>query len=228
MKNNIEQIPNEIFDWIELYSFQELAQSQQQQVLQHLSIEEYNQMHQTAFQLSNMHWQVQNNNKQELLNLLDFKTKSKNKPTTNIWRAASAILLICTSFLFYKNFSNTNQGNQFVKSIHDTIFINKNIATISKPIHDTIEIIKNSIALQKPNPIITRKKIAKKGTEKLFANTKTITKGLPSQIFLKELNRNEIKNSTEQIQILQAKCNSDKNNSRSRSTLEKQIKLISM
>jgi hypothetical protein len=218
MKNNIEQIPNLIFDWIEIYSFQDLNETQQQQVLQHFSMDEYNDMHATANALTNIAMQASNkNNKQELLNLFDQQFTNHNKHKFNLWHAASILLFICSSIFMYNSFNKSNSSAQLVNNIHDTIFIEKNMTQANNIINDTIEIIKN---------VMTTKNIVKHHTKQLIAKHNYFN--IKTEI--SNLNNIPKSRMTPQVdlQFLNAKCNNSKNNSRAKSVLEKQFELVSL
>lgn len=125
----MNNMPSIIFDWIELYAFSELNNNEKQLVLQYISEDEYNEL----FEASS--WGQQNFSAAKTAikdhsPLLKQYLKPSERPTKVWpWQAAAAILLLLSTFLFFRKTQSITGG-----------MVDK-IATLpepSKPIHDTV------------------------------------------------------------------------------------------
>ncbi len=162
MKTNIENLPNEIFDWIELGAFKNLSRTQKNLVLEYMSQKEYDEMHEGFQQVH-----IQGASKTEInitkhhahiMQAWDQQYEQKSTQfqitTVWLWKAAAILFAISTLLLGYKNYSNQIQSHVLVK--HDTLFIEKAMQAPLQLAYDTMAKLlpskaqNNTIAAQVP------------------------------------------------------------------------------
>lgn len=157
MKNNPEEIPANIFDWLHLLTFEELDYSQKEEVLAHFTAEEYNQFHATFLSMKDSVEKETSSRKKKLrddlllhfdeinaVNENDEKQTSFFSKKIDLWKAAAVFFLFCFSFVlafFLKSNKTIETG---LLSNKDTVFVTKNVIGPTLQIHDTVYIYKTS------------------------------------------------------------------------------------
>ncbi|HYG15227.1 MAG TPA: hypothetical protein VEC12_05690 [Bacteroidia bacterium] len=149
MKNNIENTPDYIFDWLQQFSFAQLESAMQKEVLLYFELEEYNDLHQgfMAIKTVSKRGTARERGKQELLSRFDNKY-SKKQPIFNLltmrvslWKAASVLLVITGGLLFLKvNGGQASQGSFTVKT--DTVYVTRGVSLNPVEILDTVYIVR--------------------------------------------------------------------------------------
>ncbi len=129
MKNNIENIPVDIFECLTHLSFQQLTHEQQQQVLSQMSQEEYDELYRSHSLISeslNTHKRSLHT-KEALLQMFDEQYPQQAKKakfsTAVYWQAACVLLSMATIFLALQNRQWSSAEETETLTLHDTIFI---------------------------------------------------------------------------------------------------------
>lgn len=141
MNNSEENIPNEIFDWINTFSYQELNPKQQMFVSHWFSPNTYNLIHQVAKHASEENTRLSRKSsiKHHLLNKFELKYQSISWHQKAIpwWQPATIIILLLAiiSSLLVKQ-KPTNNRN--LLALTDTIYIEKQMESAPIYIHDTV------------------------------------------------------------------------------------------
>ena len=145
MNKNTENMPTEIFDWLQTSDFKSLVKDQQKQVLLYFSEEEFNAMHLAADALKMVN--SQNNSRGEGLSkaaLLERFDKQHTKivyfykQPVFYWQAAAMFLLLLSGWLFYRTYDiKTSLSDRAVAST-DTIYVNRDVKSEPEIIHDTV------------------------------------------------------------------------------------------
>jgi hypothetical protein len=169
MNNQEENIPIEIFDWINTFSFEELEAKQQAQVIIWFTPDTYNQIHLAAKQASL--FQASLSRKAAIKEHLSyqFELNNKNKPWLNKtipwWQAAAAILIVSAFFIHLLIQQKTPKNNPLL-SLTDSTYLKKQMA--SKPIEPII--IYDTVYLQETKQLIysqlKKQKLFKKESER--------------------------------------------------------------
>lgn len=154
MKNNIENTPDYIFDWLGEFSFEELAPAKQKEVLKHFSAEEYNDLHggyMAVKQAGYRPGKAGRNRKEELLTRFD-EAYGKQKPVlrlftlrVSLWKAASVFLVVAGGLLFLKVNGGQPPASGALSSKTDTVYLTREIR--QKP----VEILDTVYIYQEPN-----------------------------------------------------------------------------
>jgi hypothetical protein len=128
MENKQEHIPSVLFDWIEDKPFSSLDQQQQNEVLQNVSEEEYNELHHaaSAIRLSREAGSTMRSMpvKQDLLQKFDRKHKPAFSlfPYMNIlWKIAAVFLLFASGWLCH--YLAGYKANASPMAVADTVYI---------------------------------------------------------------------------------------------------------
>ncbi len=176
-----ENIPTEIFDWINNYSFHNLSAAQQSQVIIWFSPDTYNQIHLAAKQASyNQEWQARKAAiKDQLLYQFEAKNKSKvwYKKTIPWWQAAAAILVIAGIFTTQLLKQQTAVKENLL-AFTDTIYLEKLVASEPIYIYDTV--------YQKETKNVNQSPVGQqKQTEKAMENFKNTA--LPNQVLVQSI-----------------------------------------
>ena len=156
MKNNIEEIPSEIFDWMNQFDFDSLNNEQQKKVLMYFTPNEYQEMVQANILCKDLNLQSQSRiqKKEALMQLFDqqYPIKSRLINNTNaLWKAACVLLLFSTCWFAFDPLRNTTQQNHVAEIVkHDTVYSVRNSV---KPIiqYDTVYVTKQSSITSQPN-----------------------------------------------------------------------------
>lgn len=146
--NNIENSPDELFDWIGRMNYEELNAEQKRAVAGFLSPEEYDAMHDAAVAIRQNPVRDQdrkNRMKQDLLNRFDEKYKRESRIIALFpaaWKAAAAALMIGLPLSAYWLIRHNGQGpgNKLSEKI-DTVYIEQSVEKQVK-VYDTVYIEK--------------------------------------------------------------------------------------
>lgn len=137
MKNNIEQLPVEIIDWIQSTNFEELDVTIQTTILKYIEKEEYENMRESflLIQSNNNHERIKSN----LMNAFDdaYPTRKKTNEFSVLWKAASVLLFFSTLWFAYKQQSVEQTVASIKQNIIDTIYVEK-VVQQEKIIIDTL------------------------------------------------------------------------------------------
>ncbi|MCF8254814.1 MAG: hypothetical protein K9I36_11205 [Bacteroidia bacterium] len=151
MNPSPEQIPNEIFDWLQTKSYDQLNQNQQQELASFFTEQEYTLMHQIALQskvLSNENVSRKARIKENLLLKLDQQQSKRKTPLILVkwqaWKVAASFILILgiTVFLLKNSFRFEPNTNNLITKI-DTVFIEKLVEVEPVKIYDTVYLTQN-------------------------------------------------------------------------------------
>lgn len=137
MKNNIENIPSEVFDWLSSLSFEQLNSQRKHEVLQFFTMEEYNELANSLQEINSVVRTSAKNNlqsKERLMNKFDEVYPKQNRRfiVPGILRYAAIIIVslgLGYQLRFWMQPANTNQV--VYQPIIDTVYINNDIETAS-------------------------------------------------------------------------------------------------
>lgn len=219
MKNNFEHAPNELFDWIQHLSFDELNDAQKETVLKFISQDEYQELYLSS---QNIIRDLKNDiflhsRKDELFDVFDqtYPNKSQLINTTHIWKAASVLLFISTLWFAFSSKKNINATTELVR--------------------DTIYMTKPSIAKIQPRDTVFIERIVEKEPKpRLISSTKIKISNLHNQEI--EIAKNDAiefpkqENDFAVVSVEHANniSNSIKRNSKKDDSLESKFKFISL
>lgn len=181
MNKQEENIPDEIFDWLNTHSYQELNANQQSQVNNWFSPNTYNQIHQAAKHAveANTRLARKATIKEHILHQFELKNKAViwYKKAIPIWQAAAITLfmmgLFTTQLLMQKSVSNAN-----LMAFSDTIYLEKIVQSEPIYLYDTVFIKDNKA----PKQINASNQDNKKTESPTFKNTE-----LPNQVLVQGL-----------------------------------------
>lgn len=146
--NNIENCPDELFNWINRLDYSALNAEQKEIAGRFFSPEEYDAMHIAAIAIRRNPLQEAERKsriRQELLNRFDEKHKHKHKTIalfSSVWHAAAAILLIGLPLSAYWLIRHNGQAlNNRLSENVDTVYIEQAIEKQVK-VYDTVYIEK--------------------------------------------------------------------------------------
>lgn len=158
MKSAPENIPTEIFDWIQIISFRELNRDQQDLVLQYFTETDYSELHSVVSALR-MQQGTQNRKlavKNKLLQEFDQHYKSPTKKqfyvvSTAFYRVAAAVLFTaCMGLLVWMRLGYPPAAPSL--TLHDTLYLTREVAAAPVRIYDTIYLpVKGKRLLSKSN-----------------------------------------------------------------------------
>lgn len=209
MKNNIENIPSEVFDWLSSKSFEQLDANQKQLVLQFFSIEEYHELANSMNELKSVIKPVANNSvasKEVLMNKFDevYSQQTNRFKLPYILRYA-AIFIVSLGLGYQLHFwmqpASTNQV--VFQPIIDTVYINNDNVPIS------------ASSLEDREPFTSEMRIAK--------NTQTKRKVVTTPVMKMNLNFNVVS-----IQDAQNKANIPKGNNCKSDSLRRKFGYVSL
>ncbi len=142
MNTNNENIPTRVFDYLQVYGFEQLNRLQQEEVLTYISHEEYEQMHEAALSIKKL--QRANNPKEMLMQRFDerYPKEAKLIPLQSplIWKAAAVFFFFGLIYMQYLLMNTNKPLATSLASVKDTIFIVKNLVSDPLKIHDTVYI----------------------------------------------------------------------------------------
>ena len=129
--NEMNQIPNEIFNLVESKAWSALDDNEKAVVLKHLNMEEYNNLHEIFMST------VALNEREQHLNLpatikenLDkaFKKQHQKNMMIPLWQAAAVFLMMMGGFAYYF-FHHSAIEKVIVNTIHDTLYVPQLVST---------------------------------------------------------------------------------------------------
>jgi hypothetical protein len=146
--NNIENSPDELFDWINRMGYSALNAEQKEIVDHFFSPEEYEAMHVAAATMRQNPLQEKDRKsriRQELLNRFDEKHKQKSKTIAlfpSVWNVAAALLIIGLPLSAYWLIRQNSQTlNNRLSDKIDTVYIEQAVEKQVK-VYDTVYIEK--------------------------------------------------------------------------------------
>ncbi|MCE3228883.1 MAG: hypothetical protein K0S32_3434 [Bacteroidetes bacterium] len=154
MKNNPEEIPSEVFDWMQQNSFETLNNVQQDIVLRHFSKEEYNEFYFIRNEVKQNETLPWSDNKERVaIDLLDrfdekhnVKDLRKNILNSQVvfWKAAAVFVFFLTALSYA--YVMKKPGEMISKStiLTDTVYVTKEMKSSPEKIHDTVYIYKTA------------------------------------------------------------------------------------
>lgn len=154
MNTDFENIPSELFDWLQRLSFEELDARQQQRVLACFSKEEYDSMHAAAMvlhEVSGGRRPERTPSRKALLARFDAQHAEAKVLTlfpskVLLWQAASAILLILSGGLFYRMIDLKKNGIVQHLATADTVYVDREVRAQPSVIYDTIYLYRQAEA----------------------------------------------------------------------------------
>lgn len=181
MNKQEEHIPDEIFDWLNTHSFQELNTNQQSQVIIWFNPNTYNQIHQAAKHTVEVNAMLARKAiiKENILQQFELRNKAVSwyKKAIPFWKAAAIIIfmmgIIIVQLLLQKTASNPN-----LLTLSDTIYLEKLIQSEPIYLYDTV-FIKDKKTAKQINDTYQY-------TEKIEPTTYKNT-DLPSQILVQSI-----------------------------------------
>jgi hypothetical protein len=143
MENKSEQIPEEIFTWLETMRFDELDEVQKQQALEYFSEEEYREIYASMNVIARAQLHDESSGQEKirssLLKIFDVKHKPNKKVIRishiALWRAASILLLFACAALVFFLLRQGKQASGAPVSSRDTIYIIREAQSV--PVYDT-------------------------------------------------------------------------------------------
>lgn len=140
MNTNKENIPSYLFDYLELYRFDELNKQKQDEVLKYFTKEEYEALNDVAQKLKNTRPIT---NSKEFLTLRFEKkhgvnTKSPSLSHPIFWKWVAVFLVCGFVVIQYLIFNQNKTFSESVTHIRDTVYIVKNIISYPVTTHDTV------------------------------------------------------------------------------------------
>lgn len=137
MKNNIENIPSEVFDWLSSLSFEQLNSQQKQVVLQYFTIEEYYELANSMHEINSIVKPAPINvlaSKERLMNKFDevYPKHQKRFIMPSVLRYAAIVIVSLGLGYQLRFWLQPTTANQVVyQPIVDTVYINNDIETAS-------------------------------------------------------------------------------------------------
>jgi len=131
MKNNIENIPSEVFDWMSSKSFDQLDSKQKLVVLQYLTLEEYQELARTTHEINNDLRPTQNNRIQSRERIMITFDEVYSKPkqwfiSSSFLRYAAIVILSIGVGYQLRFWLQPTTANQVVfQPVVDTVYVNK-------------------------------------------------------------------------------------------------------
>jgi hypothetical protein len=180
MNKEEENIPNEIFDWLNTHSFQELNANQQAQVSNWFNPTTYNQIHHAAKHALAVNAMLARKAiiKEHILQQFELKNKAVwYKKAIPFWQAAAIIIFLSGIFIVQLRMQKT-ASNPNLLAFSDTIYLEKLIQSEPIYLYDTV-FIKDKKA---PKQINTIYQYNNKTEPKTFKNTE-----LPNQVLVQSL-----------------------------------------
>lgn len=146
MKTEPENIPSEVFDWMQTTPYHRLSGEQQSMVLQHLSESTYSEWHAviTTLQTQRVSGIRKKALKSQLLQEFDRHYPPASKKvffaiSPGWYRMAAAVLLaVCLGLLARIHFGD--QPKSPALALHDTVYMTREIAAAPIRIYDTVYI----------------------------------------------------------------------------------------
>ncbi len=129
--NEMNQIPNEIFNLVESKAWSTLDDKEKAVVLKHLTMEEYNNLHEifmstVALNEHEQHLYVPTSIKENLDKA--FKKQHQQNMMIPLWQAAAVLLVMLGGFVYY-TFHNSAIEKVIVNTIHDTLYVPQIVST---------------------------------------------------------------------------------------------------
>lgn len=143
MKNNFENIPGEIFDWMSAIPFEALNAEQKRSVLQYFTREEYHELYESNVNIKHaLHVNKRfDTHKADLMKLYDEKYQAQHSSfklnTSILWKAASVFFLVSTLWFALKERKVYFPPDPVAIVKKDTVFIEREPVAVSRKI-DTI------------------------------------------------------------------------------------------
>lgn len=146
MNKNFDNIPAEVFDWMQNCSFNKLDAQQQDIVKHYFSIEEYDDLHLATIGISNSLMVAESADDEIKSNLMARFNKHHHPKQKSIklqkpliyWQAAAMLLLILSIWLFNKNFGLQNLKNASQLLLTDTVYVDRLVSQAPVVLHDTV------------------------------------------------------------------------------------------
>jgi hypothetical protein len=152
MKNNMEEIPSEIFDWMQAHTFEELDKTQQDIILPYFSKEEYNEFY-TIHREAKI-TETLSPGKERVAKILgrhfDEKHNAGNvhKGLLNrqivFWKAAAVFVFFITIISYAYIMKKPGEVISKWSALTDTIYVTKEVQSSPEKIHDTVYIYKTT------------------------------------------------------------------------------------
>jgi hypothetical protein len=162
MRTNIEHIPAAIFDWLKSSDFSALSAARQAEVLAHISMEEYEELHRVAADLHQFQaTKVKTDRrllKKDLMERFDaqYPQTGRRGPVNirplQVWKAAAVFLLVVSGLLSYGLLHGMNAGAPARLTTVDTVYITKEVAAASQKLFDTVFIEREARNERNPVP----------------------------------------------------------------------------
>jgi hypothetical protein len=187
--NEMNQIPNEIFNLVESKAWSALDDNERAVVLMHLTMEEYNNLHEifmstVALNQAEQHLYVPASIKENLDKA--FKKQHQKSMMIPLWQAAAVFLMMIGGFAYYV-FHHSAIEKVIVNTIHDTLYVPQLVSNEVKKT-DTL------IVYRYVNAIKSNNSSASKSIEQVHINETSKAMAMPvSQI--RTLSQEEIKRS---------------------------------
>jgi hypothetical protein len=187
--NEMNQIPNEIFNLVESKAWSALDDNERAVVLMHLTMEEYNNLHEifmstVALNQAEQHLYVPASIKENLDKA--FKKQHQKSMMIPLWQAAAVFLMMIGGFAYYV-FHHSAIEKGIVNTIHDTLCVPQLVSNEVKKT-DTL------IVYRYVNAIKSNNSSASKSIEQVHINETSKAMAMPvSQI--RTLSQEEIKRS---------------------------------
>ena len=121
----MNEIPNEIFNLVERKAWSALDDKEKALVLKHLTMEEYNNLHEifmstVALNQAEQHLHVPTSIKENLDKA--FKKQHQKNMMIPLWQAAAVFLMMIGGFVYYV-FHHSAIEKVIVNTIHDTLYV---------------------------------------------------------------------------------------------------------
>lgn len=187
--NEMNQIPNEIFNLVESKAWSALDDNERAVVLMHLTMEEYNNLHEifmstVALNQAEQHLYVPASIKENLDKA--FKKQHQKSMMIPLWQAAAVFLMMIGGFAYYV-FHHSAIEKVIVNTIHDTLYVPQLVSNEVKKT-DTL------IVYRYVNAIKSNNSSESKSIEQVHINETSKAMAMPvSQI--RTLSQEEIKRS---------------------------------
>ncbi len=147
MKNNIENIPSEVFDWLSSKSFDQLDSQQKLVVLQYITLEEYQELAHTTYEINKLMHPTQNNRIQSRERIMRTFDEVYSKPrqrfiSSSFLRYAAIVILSIGLGYQLRFWLQPSTSNQVVfQPVVDTVYVHKE----SEAFNSTLPEYKDSI-----------------------------------------------------------------------------------
>lgn len=181
MKNNIENIPSELFDWLSSKSFEQLDSQQKEVVLQYFTIDEYNELAATTNEINTVMRPNQNYKQQTKVRLMNkfeevFPQPMKRFTFPRFMRyAAMVILSIGLGYQLHFWMQSATKNQTVFQHIVDTVYVYNNVVSASTVLPEVKDSLPAKVASTSGSQVNRKKSITPVSEKKIRLNFNVVS-----------------------------------------------------